>query len=34
MDYFGSEEELKTHLADAEYVSSVLRDHIWWNLGD
>jgi hypothetical protein len=34
MDHFGSEEELKTLLADADYVSSVLRDHIWWNLGD
>jgi hypothetical protein len=34
MGHFGSEEELKTLLADPDYVSSVLRDHIWWNLGD
>jgi cytochrome c2 len=34
MGHFDSEEELKTHLSDADYVASVLRDHIWWNLGD
>jgi cytochrome c2 len=30
--HFDTEEELKSHLADAEYVTQVLRDHIWWNL--
>ena len=30
--YFETEEELKTRLADADYVTEVLRDHIWWNL--
>ena len=34
MRYFDSEEELKTRLADAVYVTKVLRDHIWWNLND
>ena len=32
LQQFDSEEDLKTHLADAEYVTRVLRDHIWWNL--
>ncbi len=30
--YFESDEELKASLADADYVTRVLRDHIWWNL--
>jgi len=30
--YFDSEEDLKSHLADPEYVTRALRDHIWWNL--
>ena len=30
--HFDSEEELKNHLSDADYVTKVLRDHIWWNL--
>jgi hypothetical protein len=30
--FFDSDEELKARLADAEYVTRVLRDHIWWNL--
>ena len=30
--YFDSEEDLKNHLSDPEYVTKVLRDHIWWNL--
>lgn len=29
---FGSEEELKAFLADADNVTTALRDHIWWNL--
>jgi len=30
--HFESDEELKSYLADADYVTKVLRDHIWWNL--
>jgi mono/diheme cytochrome c family protein len=30
--HFDSEEDLKGHLSDADYVTQVLRDHIWWNL--
>ncbi len=30
--YFDTEEELKGHLSDPDYVTQVLRDHIWWNL--
>ena len=33
MKYFESDDELKSQLADASYVTEVLRDHIWWNLG-
>jgi cbb3-type cytochrome oxidase cytochrome c subunit len=29
---FEDETELADHLADAEYVTGVLRDHIWWSL--
>jgi mono/diheme cytochrome c family protein len=32
MRHFASEEELKVHLSDADYVTQTLRDHIWWNL--
>jgi cytochrome c2 len=32
MEHFDSEEELKSYLGDADYVTKVLRDHIWWNL--
>ncbi len=32
MNYFASEDEMKTALADAGFVTEVLRDHIWWNL--
>jgi len=32
VNHFESEEELKAHLADSDYVTRVLRDHIWWNL--
>jgi len=32
LKYFESEDDLKAHLADAGYVTKVLRDHIWWNL--
>lgn len=32
MGYFESEEEMKAMLGDAAYVTSVLRDHVWWNL--
>ncbi len=34
MRYFSSDEELKAYLGDADYVTGVLRDHIWWNLED
>jgi mono/diheme cytochrome c family protein/predicted nucleic acid-binding Zn-ribbon protein len=30
--HFGSEAELKEFLADADNVTTALRDHIWWNL--
>ncbi len=30
--YFDTEDDLKTHLADVDYVTKVLRDHLWWNL--
>ncbi|MGB5173769.1 MAG: c-type cytochrome [Thermoanaerobaculia bacterium] len=32
MRHFSSDEELKSHLGDADYVTQALRDHIWWNL--
>lgn len=31
-DLFKDETELAEHLGDAEYISGVLRDHIWWSL--
>jgi hypothetical protein len=34
MRHFSSDEELKSHLGDADYVTQALRDHIWWNLED
>jgi mono/diheme cytochrome c family protein len=34
LGYFDSDEDLGSHLADAGYVTRVLRDHIWWNLED
>ena len=32
LKHFETEEELRSHLGDADYVTKVLRDHIWWNL--
>jgi hypothetical protein len=31
-EHFDTEDELIGHLSDADYVTKVLRDHIWWNL--
>ncbi len=32
MSVFDSEEDLKAYLADADKVTTALRDHIWWGL--
>ena len=32
MTQFGSEAELREFLADADKVTTALRDHIWWGL--
>lgn len=31
--HFDSEDELKEYLADADFVTTAMRDHIWWGLG-
>lgn len=32
LSLFESEQDLAEHLGDAEYVTRVLRDHIWWSM--